>query len=557
MNFSGVNEMANFKFLSAAERMGLSPDVFGDPNRRLFPILSQEDVDNAPDQIAVLENADEIKNRIKSIAQANGYTLPEGWSADFSQEDIPNESNFSVGLHGECLLTDKAETSDGEYVLRTGKIFEAGSYPDKKFEITPEEMLAAISKFKPVELDLEHMPTILDGKLGKLEAVALGEDGWSLIGTVRIPKKVDELLGDERKVSATWDRATKTIKKLALVRNPRVKDAALMAAFAADELQKSFKGILDEKSLMDTLEHLFEESSEFKDTWAGQSVLQDIHDMAARAGAICTEVSNSDSGEESEFVSEDESKRIQQIHDAAIRGGAKCRFKEGGADSSYYNDTENEEMAKDIKEILSDIKAYLEKDNSSSAEKASTDADTKVDNSTEAAVEEPAKVEAKVEPKIESKVEHKAEEEEEVINSDEPSAREIELEAELNRLKAEKIESEASKYAEELVREKKAFPADKGKLTAIFKQLMLDDASAEASIPFKDGDEEKNFNRVELLKTVFDAKPVHHLTDELADVEELFALHTEDGEFYTEEADKQAKAYVEKKKAEAAKARNK
>jgi hypothetical protein len=73
---------------------------------------------------------------------------------------------------------------------------------------------------------------VLDGKLGQVVHVEASDDGEELHGIVAIPKWLDSVL-DERKVSATWDRATKTLKGLALVRNPRVSDAALMAAFTA------------------------------------------------------------------------------------------------------------------------------------------------------------------------------------------------------------------------------------------------------------------------------------------------------------------------------------
>lgn len=58
-----------------------------------------------------------------------------------------------------------------EHVRRVGKIFECGDYPDKAFSLTEEEATAAAAAFTPVPLDLEHLPTVLDGKLGRLVSV--------------------------------------------------------------------------------------------------------------------------------------------------------------------------------------------------------------------------------------------------------------------------------------------------------------------------------------------------------------------------------------------------
>lgn len=122
--------------------------------------------------------------------------------------------------------------SDG-LVYRVGKVFEAGDYTDKQFSITPDELEQAIAGFAGCNLGLEHVPTVLDGKIGRLEKVS--RDGAELFGVVGIPAWLDALLGDgERKVSAEFDRETKRFCGLHLVRSPRVTDAALMAAFNAD-----------------------------------------------------------------------------------------------------------------------------------------------------------------------------------------------------------------------------------------------------------------------------------------------------------------------------------
>lgn len=144
------------------------------------------------------------------------------------------QDNVNIGLYE--LFSDK-EVQDG-LVLRRGKIFETGEWPDhNNFSLTPEEMGLAASDFKPVPIDLSHLPqkgieTVLDGKLGHLQAVEVADDGHTLFGTVAIPKWLDDLYKDtELKVSATWNTLSKRLAGLALVTKPAIEDAAIFTAF--------------------------------------------------------------------------------------------------------------------------------------------------------------------------------------------------------------------------------------------------------------------------------------------------------------------------------------
>jgi hypothetical protein len=162
-----------------------------------------------------------------------------------------------------------------DHVRRSGTIFRCGDYPDKSFSLTPDEAATAIAAFRPVPVDLEHTSTVLDGRLGTLESVAMGEDGTSLVGTVALPAWLDALLDEgQRKVSATWDRATKQLRGLAIVNTPRVADAALMAAFAATDEGKALVAI----------------ESEFagkRHSKADQDTVQAVHDHSVSLGAAC------------------------------------------------------------------------------------------------------------------------------------------------------------------------------------------------------------------------------------------------------------------------------
>jgi len=129
-------------------------------------------------------------------------------------------------------LDGEAQFADDGMVRRIGKIFMAGDYPDKNFSITEEELKTAAAEFSPVDNDLEHRPTILSGKLGQLKSVVA--KGKELYGAVDIPKWLNDQIGsDPLKVSLAWSRDTKRIVGNALVLEPKIKDAQLMAAFTA------------------------------------------------------------------------------------------------------------------------------------------------------------------------------------------------------------------------------------------------------------------------------------------------------------------------------------
>lgn len=565
-----------FNFLTDEERQALSVEDFGDPTRRLFPVLTQEDVDKAPHRITVLPNLDEVKTRIMAIAARKGFTLPEAWkvgevktevataSTGFSAEANINKADSFAEF--ELDASTVKDTSDGEYVLRTGKIFEAGQYKDKNFEISSEELCDAIADFEPVDLDLEHMPTILDGKLGRLEAVALAADGKSLIGTVSLPKWLDRQLGEaERKVSATWDRITKKLTKLALVRNPRVKDAAIYAAFMANEFSDTLEGAT-EADFAQTIEGLIEEHFG-KKTWDGMALMQGIHDMAARTGAICMENEQQfNEAKDAGFISEAESKAIQQIHNTALRGGAICSFaKEGsGIASSDYNIKENKNMTiDDVKKFFQSMpdEGVAAKTTTTelsanekiaeiklAAEKAATDAVTaaRLQWEKEAALKAEEEAKAKVEAAEE------AIEEALVENSTvEPTEREKQLETELAALRAREIQNDAEKFADGEIRAERAYPAERETMVALFKQAFIDDNISEATIVFNSGETEVQANRVETIKALYSVRKPHNLTyEEVEDFSaNVLATNFDSGEDYLGEAEKQAKAYAAKKKA--------
>lgn len=117
-------------------------------------------------------------------------------------------------------------------VVRTGPIFKLGSYPDKQFSLSAPEAARAVRAFTPVPIDSEHKESVFDGKLGQLRKVML--KGNVLHGEMAVPRWLHDLFPSQPiPVSTTWSRTDKRIIGLALAANPRVSEAAMMAAFSA------------------------------------------------------------------------------------------------------------------------------------------------------------------------------------------------------------------------------------------------------------------------------------------------------------------------------------
>ena len=96
-------------------------------------------------------------------------------------------------------------TSEGDFVTRTGKIFEVGNWPNKVpggFALTPQEMDAECSRFQPVKLGKSnpkwpnagnasgHKPSSFDlGRFGEINK--LWNDGKNLYADVKLNKHID------------------------------------------------------------------------------------------------------------------------------------------------------------------------------------------------------------------------------------------------------------------------------------------------------------------------------------------------------------------------------
>lgn len=250
------------------------------------------------------------RKKILAAAKTFGIDVTNfGGVGDVSGE--PDAVAFSTDLQAGTSTAD-------ELVIRTGKIFECGDYEDREFSFDEDDLEHAVEAFRPCPVDLEHVPTVLAGKLGEVRRIFPGEDGTSVMGEVALPAWLDRLLSDgERRVSATWDRATKTLKGLALVRNPRVSDAALMAAFsAANPASHPAAAAASGGANGARADPAF--ARKRHDTPTGRMSIQRLHDVSVQEGAVCNQPTTA------AMASRHEHSAIQQTHDLAVDHGARC-----------------------------------------------------------------------------------------------------------------------------------------------------------------------------------------------------------------------------------------
>lgn len=441
----GEAEAAEMSNLSKAERDKLPASDFALPSKRLYPILDQDDVDSAAKLIG---KHPEAKAGVIRLAKRKGLKLPKAW-----QDEQAKHSRFTLGA---------SVTFSGETVRRKGKIFEAGDYPDKQFRITPEEMFEAVAEFSPVANDLEHIPTVLSGKLGTLASVELGEDPYDLIGEVELPKWLSDECPDELPVSVAWNRSTKRIEGLALVVEPRVATAAV-AAFAKRH-----------------------------DTPQGQSAMQELHDIAARRGAVCQPP-------KAEMSSKHESTAIQQVHDISAEHGARCATTAMRSGiMPYFSNRRGFAMPK----MSSLFKFWEHKGRPDEIDLEELAKFSESESGTPAPAQPTANMSAQPDPRVAS------------------------LESEVAKLKAEKILSDAAAFAAAEITAFRSLPSDEADLVEEFTIAAMDDAKF-GVVTFSEG---KTSSRVEALKARHAKRPAHMLTKEMLppglDAEALFNRQT-------------------------------
>lgn len=117
------NEIVEFRYIPKAERDALPDSDFGfvDADRRLFPIVIEEDVMAAARLLgrANITEAEREKTKetIIKIAKKKKFDLPKSWIAEMSQdlsEEVVNNVLFSASVDEEFNL----KVADKVYTLK-------------------------------------------------------------------------------------------------------------------------------------------------------------------------------------------------------------------------------------------------------------------------------------------------------------------------------------------------------------------------------------------------------------------------------------------------------
>lgn len=204
------------------------------------------------------------------------------------------------------------------------------------------------------------------------------------------------------------------------------------------------------------------------DTPEGQQIHQQIHDMTARAGAVCNRA---------EMHSAHERTGLQNIHDETVKHGAQCSgADDGNGDRPMYS-AQGGTMKVFDKEFWA---AFFGGAKEAGIEAAGFSAQGTV--ATAPATPPPAE-----------------------------SAELVAMRAELAKVKAQQIATEAAAFADRQIAAKRALPAEREAMVAAYSQAALDDA-AHGVVTFADG---KTSTRVAQLEAVFAARPAHQWTEEL------------------------------------------
>lgn len=376
--------------------------------------------------------------------------------------------------------------SDGEqeYVVRKGLLFRAGDYPDKGFSLKPDELRAAAGRFSGAPIkDTHRGGSIFDGKLGTLAEVWANEDGTELHGAAYLPQWLDTLFADETiPMSTEWEHRAKNLAGLAAEPVPRVDNAGLMACFAA-EWDRGTKDlvsvVLGPSSDVQLLAAFSADFASKRHSATDQGQVQAIHDAAQSLGAECGSGGTANmagarhSGVDTELV--------QRVHDTAQALGAVCSPEKGTANMTATTITPQEQ--EQAVSLWQTIKT------------AFTGSD-------------PANPPKVTPPAIASVA---------TFAADVETPREKAMRLQLEEMQKERIEEKAAAFADGEVLAKRAYPSERATMMAMFSQAYADDQAHPALVFFgKDAEgKDRSGTRVENLRAMHAARPVHHLTEDM------------------------------------------
>jgi hypothetical protein len=180
----------------------------------------------------------------KSVTYSATFSVAADGTVTLGEPVQVVRKNVYETVEFEMDFTAEFSADEKGCVVKEALLFRLGDYPDKGFSLDKAEAESiVIPAIKAgLELEIEHkQDTVFSGKLGKaIDSWLVGDD---LFGKVSFPAAVAGLLkGTKPQFSMKFDPVTKAPIELSIVKNPRITDAGLLAAFSESEKPKVRKG---------------------------------------------------------------------------------------------------------------------------------------------------------------------------------------------------------------------------------------------------------------------------------------------------------------------------
>lgn len=102
------------RYFSQKERESMDTEDFGDPEKRAFPVNTQEDLDNAAHLVGHADNPDAVKTRLKAIAERKGLSLPKSWQDASARAEQP-ENHAEDHSETDATIERSMPASDVSY----------------------------------------------------------------------------------------------------------------------------------------------------------------------------------------------------------------------------------------------------------------------------------------------------------------------------------------------------------------------------------------------------------------------------------------------------------
>ena len=364
-------------------------------------------------------------------------------------------------------------SAEGDDLVYEGEIFRAGNYPDKGVNATQEvlrNLATAVKGLIPAKI--QHTSTAFDKALSEygLEKVEARDNGEWLWGKVRLPKWMESALGKEFAVSVGLTKTGETptaIDELSIVNTGRVPTARIAAAFA------QFAGSRHSASDM--------------------SSLQAIHDACMDLGADC-----GDQEDGAQMAGSRHSKAdmadIQAIHDLAVKQGVSCKPSGAQMSAIVHPPTTTGQASPPPKGKPMNLKEKL------MALFGKVDPKTLAEAGLTASDLEGAEFSTPATPTVDPTI---------AAQLAQFQATQEAMATELSRANAALLSTEASRFADSVIADRRALPAQKPTIMALFENAAKADGGGKAT--FGSDNTVVPGENLKIVKAHFEATPQHSM----------------------------------------------